>query len=113
DVLVGPVTDQKIHEALVLELVGDDVQWDLVGDARSTELEVSEMDRDEDHALAQRERAAQVLPPVDRDEPLEVRDTEQREPHDLDDVLGEVAERPSRDLRDLTIGRRSSEDDRG
>ena len=50
------VRDEEIHEPLVLELVRDDGDRDLLGDACAAELEVAEVRRDEDESLAVVER---------------------------------------------------------
>ena len=84
-VLVRAVRHEQIHEALVLELVGDDVERHLVGDACAADLEVAEVHRDEDQPSPVIVRGPEVRPGsrIDRDEPREVRGPKAREPHDL------------------------------
>src|SRR6266550_3321381 len=110
-VLVRAVRDKKIHEALVLELVGDDVERDLVRDPSAADLEVAEMHGHEDEAAPVLSRRSEVRPRarIDGHQPREVGRLEAGEPHDLDEVLREVAERPPRHARDLPVIRRKRE----
>src|SRR5687767_5922582 len=112
DVLVRPVPHEQVHEALVREVVGDDVQLHVVRDARAAEIEVAEMDGHEDHTALAREPFTEVLPPLHMHELGEVEVVELRESHDLGHVLREVAERAARDPRDVGMVVRLAEHDR-
>ena len=113
-ILVGSVRDEKIHQPLVLELVGDDVERHLVGDPRSTDLEVAEVHRDEDASSAVVACGTDMGPRarVDGDQPLEVRDVQTREPHDLDEILREIPERPPRHAGNVAVIHGFIKDDR-
>ena len=113
-VLVSSVRHEKIHQPLVFELVGDDIEWHLVGDARSAELEVSEVHRNEDAApavVACRTDVGQGAR-VDGYQSLEVRHVESWEPHDLDEVFREIPERPPRHAGNVAVIHGFIKDDR-
>src|SRR5256714_1514060 len=71
------------------------------------------MHRHEDQAAPTIVRGPEVRPRarVDRDQSREVLGVETREPHDLHEVLGEVAEGAPRNARDLAVPGREREDD--
>src|SRR5207245_9539125 len=103
------VTAKKIHETLVLQLVGDDVERALVRDPSAADLEVAEMHRHEDESAPVVSRRSEVRPRarIDGHQLCEVGGLEAGEPHDLDEVLREVAERSARYARDLAVIRRT------
>src|SRR5207244_5243379 len=111
---VFPIRDEEVHQARVLELVGDDRERDLLSDARAAELEIPEMRRDEDDPAALVPRGLQMREGdrIDRDQLAQLGATHRGKTHDLGEVFAEIAERATRDARDLGVFRWSPEHDR-
>ncbi len=113
DVLVLAVRDEEVHEPCVLELVSDNGKWDLLRDACAADLEVTEVGRDEDDPATVIASRLQVRlrSRIDLHQLVELGVTHRWEPHDLGEVLAEVAERAPGYLRHLAVLGRSPEDD--